>query len=183
MRAVYNGNTNAVRAMLDNDATLINQYRDRDTPLIVAARHGDVGMVSLLLARGADVHAMRLGAASETALKVAAAAGNLPVVKLLLEHGARSCVSKDAGSALGAACWAGHLAVAEAILEHGGWEEGEDGHMPLSGAAVRGWFNILKTILCAGVCRNEDGVRWQGVQSEGRGFTACASLLKVRAGL
>lgn len=57
------------------------------TPLMVAAGHGQPQMVALLLAAGADVHALDRRAGT-TALHKAALAGNPDVAALLLDGGA-----------------------------------------------------------------------------------------------
>jgi beta-lactamase regulating signal transducer with metallopeptidase domain len=88
------------------------------TPLIVAARNGDVRMVTLLLAQGADVNRESLGDGNP--LIVAAAAGNEPIVSLLVAGGAdvNAFVEEDETPLINAAR-GGHINVVKYLLDAG----------------------------------------------------------------
>jgi len=85
---------------------------DGESPLHVAARRWDVGMVDLLLTRGADPHRRR--ADGSTPHTLAELSGNRDVAARLLEAGARSELSPL--ERFVAACARGDRAAADALL-------------------------------------------------------------------
>jgi len=88
-------------------------------PLILAARAGQVGLVRLLLERGADVNA-RDKETEATALIAAAHQGHLQVVELLLQKGADvNAKDKNGRSALSEAARYSHEDVAKLLKERG----------------------------------------------------------------
>jgi ankyrin repeat protein len=88
------------------------------TPLIVAARKGDLETVRLLVARGADVNVAARGDGNP--LIMAAMAGHLPVVRYLVEQGAQveAMVEGDENPLINAAGH-GHLEVVRFLVERG----------------------------------------------------------------
>ena len=87
------------------------------TPLLFAARHGDVAVARRLLDAGADVNDTAPDGAS--ALVVAAHGGHRELVFALLERGANPNASAAGYAALHAAVLTGDLAVVSALLARG----------------------------------------------------------------
>ena len=86
------------------------------TPLLFAARHGDVGSARLLLAAGADVNDIAPTGAS--ALVVAAHSGHGAFVEMLLDDGADPNAVGAGYGALHAAILRGDGKLVEALLRH-----------------------------------------------------------------
>ena len=78
------GYVRVVGACLEHGADLSSEY-GLHTPLILAARHGHVAVVRLLLRAGVDVDGV--DSAGQTALHAAAEAGHRPVLEALLDEG------------------------------------------------------------------------------------------------
>jgi ankyrin repeat protein len=85
--AIENGDTGAVRALLDRYSFDVNaRDRDRQTLLYKAARAGNVDMVEMLLSAGANVNA-RSGYET-TPLHWVARSGNRDIAEMLVDKGA-----------------------------------------------------------------------------------------------
>lgn len=87
------------------------------TPLMFAARHGDIESARLLLAAGADVNALAGNQAS--ALVLAVHSGHSPLATFLLDHGADPDAAGAGYTALHAAVLRGELEAVQALLAHG----------------------------------------------------------------
>ena len=87
------------------------------TPLLFAARHGDVASARLLLGAGADVDDRAPDGA--TALVVAVHSDHRALALFLLEQGANPDAASPGYTALHAAVLTGDLVVVEALLAHG----------------------------------------------------------------
>jgi ankyrin len=87
------------------------------TPLMFAARHGDIESARLLLAAGADVNGLAGNQAS--ALALAVHSGHSPLATFLLDHGADPDAAGAGYSPLHAAVLRGELDAVEALLAHG----------------------------------------------------------------
>ncbi len=88
-----------------------------DTPLLFAARAGDLAAAKLLVAAGADVNDTAAYGASATVL--AAHSGNGDLVEFLLEKGADPNAAGAGYTALHAAILRGNRKAAAALLAHG----------------------------------------------------------------
>jgi ankyrin repeat protein len=87
------------------------------TPLLFAARQGDLESTRVLLAAGANVN--DTAAAGTSALVVAAHSGQGALAALLLDHGADPNAAGAGYTALHAAVVRGDLALTKAVLAHG----------------------------------------------------------------
>jgi ankyrin repeat protein len=92
---------------------------DGDTPLMLAARDGHVGVVRVLLEGGADVQWVNKN--MYTALHRAAWKGHLEVCRLLLDWGAKiNALERHWNqTALHWAAYFGHLSVVQLLVERG----------------------------------------------------------------
>ena len=121
-RAVYAGDVQQVRALLQKGARPDAANRYGMTPLALAAGGGHADIVRLLVEGGATVRAadtpLRDG---QTTLMLAARAGNVPAIEVLLAHGAvPNAVERRTGTT--ALMWAALDDRADAVraLVHGG---------------------------------------------------------------
>ena len=121
-------------------ATAEVNYPDDDgcTPVMLAARHGHVAMVAMLLAHGADADAQDRSGWS--ALSLAATAGHLECLGRLLRDGVTDVHMTDrlGRTALAEAAANGHWASLQLLLSHGGSHDRADhkGWAPLHHAAA-----------------------------------------------
>jgi len=118
IEAIDEGYPDAIRRLVDAGAD-VNRYVPGDgTPLVVAARLGDVQTARLLMARGAAVDRAAPGDGSP--LITAAAHGRLDMVKLLVGSGAKvnQYVPFDETPLINAARH-GDLAVVGYLIDHG----------------------------------------------------------------
>uniref|UniRef100_A0A7N6A1S8 K Homology domain-containing protein n=1 Tax=Anabas testudineus TaxID=64144 RepID=A0A7N6A1S8_ANATE len=125
---------------------------NHDTALTLACAGGHEELVSVLIARGANIeHRDKKGF---TPLILAATAGHVGVVEVLLDKGgdieAQSERTKD--TPLSLACSGGRQEVVELLLLRGANKEHRNvsDYTPLSLAASGGYVNIIKILLNAG---------------------------------
>jgi ankyrin repeat protein len=156
-RAVINGDTEGVARMLDEDPRLLSTVFQGHTPLMSAAERPSVGMVRMLLEKGAEVNFANSRGC--TALYVAAMKGRDEMVSSLLRSGADPSRRSDEGmTALYAASLFGHVAVVRVLLRHmrGRGSDGRtnDGRTALWITCVAGCAEIVRALLLAGADRN-----------------------------
>jgi ankyrin repeat protein len=113
--AVYEGDTEAVARMLDEDPRLLTTVWEHRTLLMGAVSEGHVGIVKLLVERGADVNIDTDGL---SALHSAAIRGHEEVVSLLLTSSGADVGRRNASgyTALMYASLRGHVAVVRLLL-------------------------------------------------------------------
>jgi ankyrin repeat protein len=124
--AIRSRDANEVMRLLNIDPSLLEgvdmsggTYGYRMTPLIHAARTGQLEIVKLLIGKGADIHART--SRSETALHWAAREGQEEVVVYLLDKGALASHQDSIGhTPLMSAARNGRTRVALRILDHMG---------------------------------------------------------------
>lgn len=116
-RGIRNRDTVAILRALQEHAD-IEEREYGLKPLMVAAQQGDVELMELLLAHGADIAGT--GRHSESCpLHLAAQGGHVAAVKCLLRHGADSDQRDYRGrDALSISASLGHLPVMRALIEH-----------------------------------------------------------------
>ena len=118
------------------------------SPLVSAARHGDLEIGKLLIDAGADVEFHAQG--DETPLMAASASGNLDFVKYLVANGAE--VNKELtgdGTALLVASRRGHVETVKFLISKGADVNGQvvsDG-TPLINSVRSGHYGVTKVLL------------------------------------
>lgn len=162
--AVLNGDHDRVRLMLEQRTSIMRASSSGVTPLLIAVRHGDLEMCTLLLKHGAMQTGDRMGV---TPLTWAAASGYIEMCDLLLQNGATqelnrtSSLRRSFQSPLHAAAANGHLRVCEMLLDHGACinPSGCFTHTPLYLAYKEGHIEVCKLLLDRGAIQgtNEFG--------------------------
>jgi ankyrin repeat protein len=186
-QAVEIGDVDEVERLLDAEPHLLearDEGRCDATPLAVAADEGHVGVVRLLLGRGAEVKAV--GRNGDTPLHDAAARGHEEVVNVLLSSGADSSIkSHDGFTALMRAAWRGHVGVVKQLLQHmqgrGLNERENEGGTAVLWACWHGYMEVLRLLLLTGADHTIGDTAGQTPRqvAEQMGYTECAALLEV----
>lgn len=140
--AAATGQTERVRALLSQDAALVNAYaNDGFFPLGLAVFFGHQATVEALLAAGADVNAVTREAMKISPLHSAVAAGQLTIGKLLLARGANVNARNGEGgfTPLHEAAASGNVEFAKLLLAHKADLNAKtnDGKTPLTFALTR----------------------------------------------
>lgn len=138
------------------------------TPLMDAARAGELKAVEALLAGGAEVNAQdKFGG---TALVYAAREGYTEVVRLLIAHGADVKASDTKSTGLHKAAENGHLDVVRLLLAHGADVDAKDydGETALVSALQRGRTEVVLELLREGADPNAKG--------RGAGYTSALEM-------
>lgn len=84
LNAAKEGNVNEVKKALDNGADVNHVSEKGSTALMLASMGGHLGVVELLISKGADVNIIT----NTSALVSAAGLGRYDIVKYLIDHGA-----------------------------------------------------------------------------------------------
>ncbi len=139
--AAATGQTARVRALIEQDPTLVNSYSpDGFTPLSLSVFFGHPETVDALLAAGAEVNAASRETMKLTPLASAMATAQIQIAKTLIEHGAD--VNAKAASdltPLHTAAARGNIEAATLLLDHGADINAEttDGKNPIAYAEER----------------------------------------------
>lgn len=145
------GATDAMRVLVEHGCDLhVADPGDRQTPLALAARAGDVDLVRRMLQRGADPR--RADLHGKSPLMVAANHGHVEVVRALLDAGAPVDAADPAG---GTALWwapKSRADVVRLLLERGARADvvGANARTPISDAASVGNLEVFDRLLAAG---------------------------------
>ena len=115
--AVESNNVKKVTAWLDEGLDSDFMSKPLGTGLMIAAWNGNIPMMELFVARGANPR--RANENGEQPLQLAAWNGRIDAVKWLLEHGAVLNREGNNWSALHYAVFNGHNALANYLLERG----------------------------------------------------------------
>jgi ankyrin repeat protein len=183
-RATRSGDTEAAGRMLDEVPQLLSLEREGRGLLLEAAYGGHVGLVRLLVERGAGLETSDMF--GNTPLRVAAAGGHEELVSILLHSGADITRSSEQGwTALSSASIYGHLLIIRLLLQHirgrGLDARDEDGRTALWYACTRDHPEIARTLLLAGADHtipNHTGSLGRQV-AEAYGYQAAVALLDV----
>jgi ankyrin repeat protein len=136
------------------------------TGLMIAAWRGDMEMMALFVASGADVN--RTNAVGETALMHAAWRGQRQAVEWLLARGARVDSGPGGWSALHYAAFSGNDDIVALLLERGASinARAPNGSTPLMMGAYEGHAEVVKRLLARGADttlkndRGEGALEW-----------------------
>ena len=116
-RVIVNTGTAGGDARFNGSTMVVPEHRGGYTPLLFAARHGDVESARLLLAAGADAN--DTAPSGTSALVVAAHGGHTALAAFLLEKGVDANAADAGYTALHAAILRGDHELLRALLAHG----------------------------------------------------------------
>lgn len=157
LHAVKNNNTKRIKALLQSTSPdCIYRISDPRTPLVMAAREGNLEIAKLLIDNGANVNKYASG--DETPLMAAASSGNLSLVHFLVEKGAS--VNKklsDNGTALLIAAKHGNPEIVSFLISKGAKvDEAIQGNgTPLICAVRNEHYEVAKILLEHGANPNK----------------------------
>lgn len=158
MSAARNGDTEAVRRMLDLGANVNEKTSKGKTALMLAAAGGFTDTVKLLIGRGADVKIR--DNYGTTALIAAATSGHPDAAVVLMKQGADPTFKDSSGgSALSNATFFGHTETVIALLNNMSELSPEVGNELLMLAAGLGHKKIAAALLDKGVSPNATGIK------------------------
>lgn len=142
--AARDGDESAVKELLGKGADINSTGGGTIdySPLMWAAGNGNIGIMRLLLERGADPN-LRNGR-GVTALLPAAQDGRLDAVRLLLDRGANVHSEVKGVSPLSAAAAFGHLEVVRMLLERGARDNNGRAFSGASQLGHQGIMDLLK---------------------------------------
>jgi len=161
-RALFDGNIELTRDLLERGAELTVQAHDDFIPLQAASLGGLTEAIRFLLEQGVDMTAQNTHGLPP--LHLASLAGHVEVVRILLEHGADPTTRCPSGrTSLFVASFGGHIGVVRILLQHGADSTTQTNKRwtSLHAASQGGYVEIVRLLLEHGVdveLRNRDGV-------------------------
>jgi ankyrin repeat protein len=168
--AAHDGDLEAVRALIAEDAGLNNPGDNGETPLILAILEGHAAVAEVLIEQGADIHARNEG--GFTPLHAAAYVGDVAVAEQLLAKGADvdDQQNKAGVSPLSVAAEQGRVAVAHLLVDRGAnLEAGElNGYTPLSRALWREQNEVVSFL-------RQSGAACQSIEILGPAHARCVA--------
>jgi ankyrin repeat protein len=151
--ALERGRVDVVKEVLREHPELLEPPLERrsDTPLLLAAEHGQLEVVRVLLDLGATLD--YTGRWGLDPLGGAAQSGNVEILRLMLERGAKVNAASGRGTALHVAAQFGNLEAARFLIEQGadvnaGTAVG--GYTPLHAASFRDTGEVAELLIARG---------------------------------
>ena len=148
--ALRMGNTAKIRKLVSSGlADVMHVYGNLGTPLHIAAKRGDRGLVQYILGKGAEINAQDTSAS--TALCEAAEKGHLNVVRFLLDRGA--CPDTGYVTPMHRAADNGHTEVLQLLINEladVNVQIPRSGFTPLHVAAIEGHKDAVNLLLDSG---------------------------------
>ena len=160
-RALFDGNIELARDLLERGADLTIQAHDQLTPLEAASVSGHTDGIKILLEHGVDITVQNTFGWSP--LHLASLAGHVKIVRVLLEHGADATIrSTDGSTSLHLASFGGHMGVIRILLQHGVdfTTQNDYGWTSLHMVSFGGYVEIARLLLECGAdaeARNSSG--------------------------
>lgn len=152
IHAVSSNHTDTALLLIREGADIHRRTQAGSVALGFAARHGNISVVSQLLARGVGID-QQSGKVGDTPLMTASYYGQLEMVKFLLEHGAGiNARNVEGESALAMAAQHPNSEVVKYLLQKGAEADacGHKGITPLIWATSRGQVENMRILLKAG---------------------------------
>ncbi|EEF59417.1 ankyrin repeat domain-containing protein [Pedosphaera parvula] len=158
LSAAEHGEINPLTEALNHGAHVDARNVEGWTPLIFAAKIGNLEITKALLAKGANANGRSSSDEGSTTLAFAVHGGNLQVIQTLLDHGAKvDGRAKNGMTPLVYACQNGKLEVAAFLLSRGGdvdlfgsADSGGEFYNPLMAAAREGHAEVVKLLMAKG---------------------------------
>ena len=147
-RALFDGNIELTRDLLERGAELTAQAHDELIPLQAASLGGHTEAIRFLLEQGVDMTAQNTYGLPP--LLLASLAGHVDVVHILLEHGADATArGPTMSTSLHMASFGGHIGVVRILLQHGAdsTTQNNQGWTSLHLASFGGNVEIVRLLL------------------------------------